>query len=105
MSEDAKVIQVLAYVSCDEKRIREVLEAHEWDVLDAIDALTTVPATSGQRHIPAAPVIDDGLTPEVREKLQTARKLADLFSAAPQNDLRGTVTQTSSASVVDECQA
>jgi hypothetical protein len=101
MSEDAKVMQVLNYVSCDEKRIREVLEACEWNVLEAIDTLTSIPATSGQKYVPPAPVIDDGLTPEVREKLQTARKLADLLSAAPQNDLRGTVTQTSSASVTE----
>ena len=94
-------MQVLTYVSCDEKRIREVLEACEWNVLEAIDTLTSIPATSGQKYVPSAPVVDDGLTPEVREKLQTARKLADLFSAAPQNDLRGTVTQSSSASVTE----
>ena len=59
------------------------------DVLLAICNHTECPEVPGNKYIPPPPKIDDGLTDEVRSKIQEARKLGDMFSASFRNDLRG----------------
>jgi hypothetical protein len=55
-------------------------------VEDAIDALLVKPPSSGDKYIPATPVIDKGLTPEQEERCKKGRWLQDqvnvVFSAA-----------------------
>jgi len=81
--------KVVLFTGVSEERAKEALDAHNGDVLLAIDSLSCPPKTSGTKYIPSAPVVDDGLTDEVREKLRDARKLSDMLTFAPQNDLRG----------------
>jgi hypothetical protein len=90
MNIDGKVIQVIQFTGCTGQVARDALEQENWDVIGALDRLTNVPKISGSKYIPPKPVvINDSLTPEVREKLSEARRLADLFTVSPRNDLRG----------------
>jgi hypothetical protein len=89
MGDDSKVMQVIQFTGCTEEVARNTLESENWNVVDAIDHLTTVPTISGNKYIPSTPTINDQLSPDVREKIKEARKLADLFTFAPRNDLRG----------------
>lgn len=89
MSDDFKVMQVIQFTGCTEELARKTLEQQNWNVIDAVDSLTSVPTITGTKYIPSIPSINDQLTPEVRGKIQEARKLADLLTFAPQNDLRG----------------
>lgn len=89
MSEDSKVIQVIQFTGCSEETARKTLEDENWNVIDAVDKIIDIPPVNGNKYIPAAPVVDDQLNPEVREKIKQARQMADLFTFAPQNDLRG----------------
>ena len=85
----SSVEQVVLFTGVSEERAKEALDAHEGSVFKAVDFLSEAPMTSGTKYIPPKPVVDDGLTDEVRNKLRDARKLADLLTFAPQNDLRG----------------
>lgn len=89
MSEDSKVMQVIQFTGCTEDIARNALESENWSVVDAIDRIAHVPAISGSKYVPSTPRVDNQLSSEVREKLQQARKLSDLLTFAPQNDLRG----------------
>ena len=81
--------QVILFTGVSEERAREALDANNGNVLQTVDALSQPPQTSGAKYIPPPPTIDDGLTDEVRDKLRDARKLADLLTFSPKNDLRG----------------
>jgi len=83
------VEQVVLFTGVTEERAKEALDLHNGDILLAIDSLSLSPRTSGTKYIPPSPVVHDGLEDEVREKLRHARKLSDLLTFAPQNDLRG----------------
>jgi len=85
----SSVEQVVLFTGASEERAKEALDVHGGSVLKAVEALSEAPKTSGTKYIPPAPVVHDGLTDEVRNKLRDARKLADLLTFAPQNDLRG----------------
>lgn len=50
------------------------------DMIDVVAHLLDPPPNPGAKYIPPKPVIDDGLTPEVREKLKTARELSDFLN-------------------------
>ena len=89
MADDSKVMQVIQFTGCTEQIARITLESENWNVIDAVDRLVNIPVISGSKYIPPAPNVNDELTPEVRGKIQEARRLADLFTFAPQNDLRG----------------
>lgn len=80
---------VMSMLGCTQEEAQTYLDRAEGDVLAAIEANIAVPDTKGNKYVPAKPVVDDGLTPDVREKLQKARELADMFSASFRNDLRG----------------
>ncbi len=51
------------------------------DIVDVVAYLLDPPPVAGAKYIPPKPVIDDGLTPEVREKLKVARELAEILNA------------------------
>ena len=76
MSDDFKVIQVIQFTGCTEEVARNTLEQENWSVIDAVDKLTNVPSVSGRKYIPSTPVVNDQLTPEVREKIQQAQTLS-----------------------------
>lgn len=98
MSNDSKVMQVVGFTGCTEEVARQTLEIEEWDVISALDRLTNVPKVSGTKYVPSKPKVSDNLTPEVRSKIEEARKLADMLTFAPQNDLRGKASHYPSAS-------
>jgi len=83
--------QVIAMTGVSEEIAKKVLEESGGDILVAVERLSIPPTISGTRYIPPPPVIDDGLTDEVRENLKKARQFADILNASPQNDLRGKV--------------
>jgi hypothetical protein len=78
---------VMNMLNCTAEEAEKYLTASGGNVLDAIERNLVIPATPGNAHIPPKTVIDDGLTPEVREKLVQARKLSEMFSASFRNDL------------------
>lgn len=63
---------------------QEILDAVErlgtYDLVEIASYLLETPPCAGNRYVPPPPKIDDGLTPEVREKLAEARRLADLIN-------------------------
>ena len=93
MSEDTKIQQVMSMVCCTHEEAKHYLLASDGDVLEAVVAHTTVPVISGTKYIPPTPVIDDGMTPEVREKIKEARVFSSLLTSSPRNDLRGSSAQ------------
>ena len=90
MSNQFEVTQVMSMIGCDEDTARTYLNAANGDVLTAVFEHVNFTTVTGDKHIPVAPVIDDGLTPEVREKLAETRRLTNLLTASPRNDLRQT---------------
>lgn len=90
MSQDHKVQQVITMLGCSEDDAKHYLEQSGGDVLKAIEANVVIPVISGNQHIPLPKQIDDGLDPEVREKLKEARAISDGFTSSHRNDLRGT---------------
>lgn len=81
------------------------------DMVDVIAYLLDPPPNPGAKYIPPKPVIDDGLTPEVREKLKVARDLSDKLNslhkpigAAPIEASRQSTQKTSLAALVDQQQ-
>jgi hypothetical protein len=92
MSDEMKVMSMLG---CTEEEARVYLDKAEGDVLKAIEDNLNIRVVSGEKYIPAPRVIDDGLDPEVREKLNEARKLTDLFNASFRNDLLVSPAKTS----------
>lgn len=104
MSKDIQ--DIINYTGVDTVTAEQALLKYG-NAFDAMVNLIEVPVVSGSKYIPAKPVIDDGLTPEVREKLVTARKLADLLTFSAKNDLRAKAShhppvQASSSSAVLE---
>jgi len=85
----SQVQQVMMFTGVSQEEAEAALNLHEESVVDAIASLTIVPPTSGTKHIPPPPKIDDGHDDETRERIRQGRILADLLTFAPQNDLRG----------------
>jgi hypothetical protein len=83
-----EVTEIISNTGADQSTAEKALESSGGNVLEAIISLTSVPQVSGHKYIPGAPKVDDGLTPEVREKLAKARELADLLTFSAKNDLR-----------------
>ena len=83
-----EVMEIINNTGADQATAEKALESSGGNVVEAIISLTPVPQVSGQKYIPSAPKVDDGLTPEVREKLTKARQLADLLTFSAKNDLR-----------------
>ena len=102
MNRESKVIQVMGFTGCTEEVARQTLENEEWDVISALDTLTNVPKISGIKYIPSKPKTEDHLAPEVRTKIEEARKLADILTYAPQNDLRGKASHYPEAAPVQK---
>jgi hypothetical protein len=90
MSQDYKVQQVITMLGCSEIDAKQYLDAADWDVVAAIESNLVIPIVSGTKHIPAIPIIDDGLTEEVRQRIKEARIVSDAFTASFRNDLLGT---------------
>jgi len=88
-------MKVMSMLGCTEEEARVYLDKAEGDVLKAIEDNLNIRVVSGEKYIPAPRVIDDGLDPEVREKLNEARKLTDLFNASFRNDLLVSPAKTS----------
>ena len=59
------------------------------NVVDAIAALTVVPSITGTKHIPPAPIVNNGHDAETLERIRLGRLMSDMLSASPKNDLRG----------------
>jgi len=96
---------IVSMTGVSEEIAKKALEENGNDVIAAIDALSKPPAISGTRYIPSTPVIDDGLTDEVRENLKKARQFSDILSASPQNDLRGKVVSPQPSASEDSAKA
>jgi hypothetical protein len=90
MSQDHKVQQVILLLGCSEDDAKRYLDESDGDILKAVESNVVIPVVSGTQHIPLPKKIDDGLDPEVREKLKEARAISDGFTSAHRNDLRGT---------------
>jgi len=98
-------MEIISNTGVDHATAEKALESSGGNVLEAIIRLTPVPQVSGHKYIPGAPKVDDGLTPEVREKLAKARELADLLTFSAKNDLRAAASHhppLASASAVSE---
>ncbi len=93
-------VKVMSFLGCTEEDAHSYLQTAGGDVLRAIEQNLKIPEVSGTKYIPEPRKIDDGLTPEVREKIQTARSIAEQFSASFRNDLRVVPAQTSAAPAV-----
>ncbi len=87
-------VKVMSFLGCTEDEAHSYLQKAGGDVLRAIDENVKIPVVSGAKYIPAPPQIDDGLTSEVREKIQTARAIAEQFSASFRNDLLAVPAKT-----------
>ena len=87
-------VKVMSFLGCSEEEAHSYLQKAGGDVLRAIEQNLKIPEVSGTKYIPGPPQIDDGLTPEVREKIQQARTIAEQFSASFRNDLRATPAKT-----------
>lgn len=85
------------------------------DIVDVVAYLLDPPMNAGAKYMPPKPVIDDGLTDEVREKLKSARELAEILNnrstaspsvAVPQrsqtSDLLGLLEQQTAQAEEDE---
>ena len=83
-----EVTEIMSNTGADQATAEKALESSGGNVLEAIISLTPVPQVSGHKYIPGAPKVDDGLAPEVREKLAKARELADILTFSAKNDLR-----------------
>jgi hypothetical protein len=81
-------MEIISNTGADHATAEKALESSGGNVFEAIVSLTPVPQVSGNKYIPSTPKVDDGLTPEVREKLAKARQLADLLTFSAKNDLR-----------------
>ncbi len=91
------IATIMSMLDCSKENAEEYLKEANGDVLLAICNHTECPEVPGNKYIPPPPKIDDGLTDEVRSKIQEARKLGDMFSASFRNDLRGVQGQTPAA--------
>jgi hypothetical protein len=80
-------VKVMNMLGCTEEQAKEYLTAAGGDVLEAIANNVHVEVN---KHIPAPPVVDDGIPPEVKEKLLQARKYTEMLNASLRNDLRPT---------------
>ena len=87
MSQDESM--VMSMLDCTLEEAKEYLLKAGGDVLLAIENNMKVPEVSGSKYIPPPPKINDGLTDEVREKLNEARKISEAFSASFRNELLG----------------
>lgn len=87
MSQDESM--VMSMLGCTHEEAIQYLSEAKGDVLVAIENNMKVLEVSGNKYIPPPPKINDGLTDEVRAKLQEARKVSEAFSASFRNDLRG----------------
>ena len=105
MSGKTETDQVVAMTGVSEAVAKRTLEETGGDVIAAVDVLSKPPTISGTRYIPQTPLIDDGLTDELRENLSKARKFSDILSASPQNDLRGKVVAPPPSAGGDSVQA
>ena len=88
-------VKVMSFLGCTEEEAHAYLQKAGGDIQRAIEENVNIPVVSGAKYIPTPRQIDDGLTPEVREKIQTARQISEQFSASFRNDLRAVPTQTS----------
>jgi hypothetical protein len=93
MSQDE--LMVVKMLGCTQDEAVQYLKESNGDILLAVCNHSVAREVSGSKYIPEPPTINDGLTPEVREKLQEARKMGDMFSASFRNDLRGVQEKTS----------
>lgn len=83
------IIMICSMVGCTDAEALRYLNEANGDVLLAICNHTPCPEITGSKYIPPPPKINDGLTDEVRSKIQEARKVSEAFSASFRNDLRG----------------
>lgn len=76
---------------------KDALQRHGEDILLALVELSVTPRISGTKFIPPPPVVNDGHDAETKERIVQGRILADILSASPKNDLRGTASHYPSA--------
>jgi hypothetical protein len=71
---------VMSLAGVSEEVAAQALLAHE-TAEDAIDALLQKPTVSGEKYLPAKPVIETGLTPEQEAMCKRGRWLQDRVNA------------------------
>ena len=76
---------VMELTGCGPKEAAMALATHK-EIWLAVDALLTKPVVSGEKYMPAKPVIDTGMDEEQRERCSRGRwmqdKVNEVFSAA-----------------------
>lgn len=87
-----KIQMVVEYSGVDNTVAETALLKYDQDVITTLVELSVPPKISGTKHIPPPPVVHDGHDAETKERIVKGRLLADILSAAPQNDLRGKAT-------------
>lgn len=90
-------VKVMSFLGCTEEEAHEYLQKAGGDIQRAIEENVNIPVVSGAKYIPAPRQIDDGLTPDVRAKIQTARQISEQFSASFRNDLLVNPVKTAAA--------
>lgn len=84
-----KIQTIIEYTGATHDAAEAAIIKHKEDLVSAIAELSDVPQISGTKYVPLPPVVDDGHDAETKERIIRGRQLADILSAAPQNDLRG----------------
>jgi hypothetical protein len=84
---------IVSLTGCTLVEAEEALAASKGDTIEAVDTLLAKSSVAGDKYIPSKPIVDDGLTEEVRKNIVRAREFADLLNASPRNDLRAQPAQ------------
>ena len=98
----ADELMVISMLGCTSEEATEYLLKSGGNILNAIADNVKCVQVSGEKYTPPPPKFDDGLTDDVRSKLQEARNISEMFSASFRNDLRGVLTQKPDEAAVVE---
>jgi hypothetical protein len=89
---EEKTKTVVDFSGVTEEVAKDALQRHGEDILLALVELSITPHISGTKYIPPPPVVNDGHHAETKERIEKGRIMADILSASPRNDLRGTAS-------------
>ena len=101
---------VMSFTNCTREEAVGALAIYGGDMLKAIDCLFQKPVVSGEKHIPAKPVVETGQDEEQKARCATGRDLMDklnvVFSGAHRKILEQTPPEAGQGAqtVVDQAQ-